>query len=246
MNKAAFKHALTIAVTMIVAGCASTGESTHPQDPYESYNRFMFKVNRGVDKALVRPIAKTYDRYVFDFVKTGVDNFVTNLAYPVTIVNLLLQGKIEDSGVALGRFLLNSTAGIGGLADEATAQDIPRHDEDFGQTLAVWGWEESNYLMLPLLGPATLRDGIGMFGDSYTSGVNWAVRAEDLYSILGLDILNTRVQFLPRDDDIDEAADPYLFVRDAYLQNRDFKIRDGETELPAYEEFLQEGDNGGE
>jgi len=246
MSKTPATAVLTLVTTLAIAGCASTGESTHPRDPYEGYNRFMFKVNRGLDKAVMRPIAKTYDRYVFDFAKTGIDNFLSNLAYPVTIVNLLLQGKFEDSGVALGRFLLNSTAGIGGLLDEATAQDIPRHDEDFGQTLAVWGWEDSNYLMLPLLGPSTLRDGIGRFGDSYTSGVAWAVRKGDLYSILGLDVLNTRVEFLPRDDDIDEAPDPYLFVRDAFLQNRDFKIRDGETDLPAYEEFLEEGENGGE
>ncbi len=233
---------VTVLVTVLagMAGCATTSDERDPRDPWEGFNRGAFEFNRGLDKAIVRPIAKLYHYVTPNFLEQGIENFVTNLSYPVTIVNLLLQGKFEDFGVSLGRFALNSTFGLAGLVDVASEQGIPRHNEDFGQTFAVWGWENSPFLMLPVLGPSTLRDGVGRIPEFYTDGVSIASNEFDRFEPLVANILTLRVNLFDLDDDLNEAADPYLLVRDAYLQSREFQITDGETELPDYDEFLDE------
>ncbi len=231
--------ALAVSLSLLT-GCATTSGERDPRDPWESFNRGSFEFNRDLDKAIVRPIAKAYHYVTPDLLEQGISNVVTNLSYPVTIVNLLLQGKFADFGEALGRFVLNSTFGIGGLLDPATIEGIPRHNEDFGQTFAVWGWEESPFLMLPFLGPSTLRDGIGLVPEIYTDGVSIAANEFDRYEPLVADVLTLRVNLFDLDDDLEEAADPYLLVRDAYLQSREFDIADGETDLPDYDDFLDE------
>lgn len=227
-----------------LAGCATTSMPANvgenPKDPYERFNRKAFTLNRTVDRIFLRPLAKAYHFITPDFLERGISNALDNLHYPVTMVNLLLQGKFKDFGVSLGRFTLNSTFGLGGLIDVASIEGVPRHNEDFGQTFAVWGWENSNFIMLPLLGPSTLRDGIGQFPEAYTDGVSTIVRELDRYEALVVDLLDTRVSLFDLDDDLNAAADPYLLVRDAYLQSREFDINDGETELPDYDLFLED------
>ena len=240
------KRLLLIVVTaMLLSACASQGgthSEPHPDDPWEGFNRSVWAFNRGLDKAIVKPIAQGYHFITPNFIEDGISNFVDNLTYPVTMVNLLLQGRFRDFGTALGRLVLNSTFGLGGLVDVATVEGITRHDEDFGQTFAVWGWKESPYLMLPFLGPSTLRDGIGRVPEIWTDGVSIIGRETDRIEPLIGSILSARVRLLPRDDEIDEAPDSYLFVRDAWLQNRRFKISNGNNELPDYEFFLDEGE----
>jgi len=227
----------------LLAGCASTSgqrDPRDPRDPWEGFNRGAFKFNSGLDKVIVRPIAKAYHYVTPDLLEQGIENIVTNLSYPVTIVNLFLQGKFKDSGVALGRFVLNSTFGLGGLFDPATIEGIPRHNEDFGQTFAVWGWRDSPFLMLPFLGPSTLRDGLGIVPELYSDGVSIASNKFERYEPLAADVLTLRVNLFDLDDDLEAAADPYLLVRDAYLQSREFDIDDGEADLPDYDDFLDD------
>lgn len=234
---------LTLLASLLIsllAGCVTVSGERDPQDPWEGFNRGAFNFNQGLDKAIVRPIAKGYHYVTPDFLEQGIENFTDNLSYPVTIVNLLLQGKLPEFGQALGRFVLNSTFGVGGLLDPATIEGIPRHDEDFGQTFAVWGWNDSPFLMLPLLGPSTVRDGFGLVPTYFTDGVSIASNEFDRYEPLVGDLLTLRVNLFDFDDDLQEAADPYLLVRDAYLQNRQFDINDGESELPDYEDFLDD------
>lgn len=240
------KKLLLIAATAILlSACASQGgthSEPHPDDPWEGFNRGVWAFNRGLDKAIVKPIAQGYHYITPNFIEEGITNFVDNLAYTVTVANLLLQGRFRDFGTALGRLVLNSTFGLGGLVDVASVEGIARHDEDFGQTFAVWGWKESPYLMLPFLGPSTLRDGIGRVPEIWTDGGDIVTRKTDRYEPLIGTILSARVNLLPRDEEIDAAPDSYLFVRDAWLQNRRFKISNGNNELPDYEFFLDEGE----
>jgi len=237
---------LMASTTMLLAACASSGEmhsERHPDDPWEGFNRGVWAFNRGLDKAIVKPIAQGYHYVTPDFIETGIRNFVDNLSYSVTVANLLLQGRFDDFATALGRLVLNSTFGLGGLVDVATVEGITRHDEDFGQTFAVWGWKESPYLMLPFLGPSTLRDGIGRVPETWTDGVNIIGRKTGRIEPLIGTILSVRVSLLDRDEEINAAADSYLFVRDAWLQNRRFKISNGNNDLPDYEFFLDEGES---
>ena len=239
------KLLLIVGTAMLLSACVSQGgthSEPHPDDPWEGFNRSVWAFNRGLDKAIVKPIAQGYQYITPDFIEQGIANFVDNLAYTVTVANLLLQGRFDDFGTALGRLVLNSTFGLGGLVDVATVEGITRHDEDFGQTFAVWGWKESPYLMLPFLGPSTLRDGIGRVPEIWVDGEDIIARKTGRFEPLIGTILTTRVRLLPRDEEIDEAVDPYLFVRDAWLQNRRFKISNGNNDLPDYEFFLDEGE----
>jgi len=238
---------LLLALTLLMSGCASIPQdelSDPVLDPWENFNRGMFEFNYKLDKAVLRPIAKGYSKVTPGPLQNGIENFLTNLSYPKTILNLLLQGKPKQSAIGLGRFLINSTIGLAGFADVASKADIPRHNEDFGQTLAKWGWTESRYLMLPLMGPTTVRDGAGtrfLFGpDGYFDPINYLAREEDQYLPVIFKVLSTRARLLPQDSTLDQAFDPYILLRDAWMQQRDFKIYDGEPPLPDYEDFLFE------
>ncbi|MCC6296900.1 MAG: VacJ family lipoprotein [Pseudomonadales bacterium] len=227
----------------LLAGCASTAPATakaNPSDPWEGYNRAMYRFNRTLDKAVLRPVARGYDWITPDSVQRGVGNVFTNLHYPVVVLNLALQGRPADSLAGVGRFVVNSTVGIAGAFDIATEIGIPRFEEDFGQTLAVWGWRDSRYLMLPLLGPSTLRDGPAR-GVDWMSDVAAAwVRDEAGYGPMAVEVVDTRAGLLGREADLEEAYDEYLFVRDAWLQRRHFLIDNGASELPDYEQFLDD------
>lgn len=228
----------------LLAACATTGTPSakpDPRDPWEGYNRAMYGFNRTLDKAVLRPVARGYDWITPDPVQRGVGNVFTNLHYPVVVLNLALQGRPLDSGIALGRFAVNSTLGLVGVFDVATRFDMPAYEEDFGQTLAVWGWRDSRYLMLPLLGPATLRDGPARGVDWMTDvAANWA-RDEVGYGLVAVELIDTRAGLLDREADLEEAYDEYLFVRDAWLQRRHFLIDNGQSQAPDYEQFLDDG-----
>jgi phospholipid-binding lipoprotein MlaA len=225
----------------LLSGCAGTqSRDTDPVgDPWEGFNRKMHAFNMNLDK-VVRPIAVGYDKVMPDPLQRGVSNFFRNLNYPVTFLNQLLQGKFRESAESTGRFLLNTTFGLLGFMDLASREGIPYHDEDLGQTLAGWGWENSRYLVMPIFGPFTARDLLGRSFYGYFHPLNWAAREHDLYWPIGLDLLQRRAALLPQDYQMREAYDPYVFVRDAWLQNRAYLIHDGDPPEPDYDAYLDE------
>jgi phospholipid-binding lipoprotein MlaA len=227
---------------LLAAGCASQpAKLTDPgRDPWEPFNRKVHAFNDKVDRAILKPVARGYDAVMPDAPQRGVRNFFHNLAFPVTFLNLILQGKVDDSLTATGRFLVNSTIGLLGFFDVATREDIADFDEDFGQTLAVWGWKDSRYLVVPLLGPSTVRDLGGRPADVLVSPVAYLAREESEYRPLIVDIISLRASLLPFDEEIEAAKDGYVLVRDVYLQNREFRIYDGEPPAPDYDALLEE------
>lgn len=234
---------ITLLAALLLTACATTApppEERHPRDPWEPYNRNMFQFNSAVDRALIRPLAVGYGKVTPQPARRGIRNFFTNIRSPVDQINLLLQGRPGDAGTELARFLINSTLGLAGLFDLASDANIEDYEEDFGQTMAVWGWENSRFFILPLMGPATVRDGIGRVPDGYADFAwRWSLE-ETTYGLIGLNILQARHSMLPLDEDIRSAYDPYTFMRDGWLQRRNHAISNGEDELPDYDSFLDD------
>jgi phospholipid-binding lipoprotein MlaA len=224
-------------VVLLLAGCATTGER-HPSDPLEPFNRGVFKFNDGVDKGLLRPTAKAYERITPRWFRTGVGNFFTNLGYPVTILNQVLQGKIVAAGQDTLRFALNTTLGVGGIFDPASDANLPIHDEDLGQTLGKWGVPPGPFLMLPLLGPASLRDVPSRVADRFLEPLYWYDLGNARWFSLALDLVDTRARLLPLDATLSRAYDRYAFIRGAFLQRRLYQVFDGN--IPA--ELLEQDD----
>ncbi|HLS04917.1 MAG TPA: VacJ family lipoprotein [Wenzhouxiangella sp.] len=235
-----------VAAVVLAAGCATTApppDERHPQDPWEPYNRNMFKFNMAVDQAVVRPVAIGYDRITPEPAQKGIRNFFRNIRSPIDFINLILQGRPKEAGTKLMRFTANTVFGIGGLFDVATPGGVPEHRADFGQTLAKWGWKDSRYLVLPVLGPSSIRDGIGRGGDAgFSFAWRWVLE-ETSYGWILLDGIQARHALLPLDADIQSAYDPYIFMRDAWLQRRAHLTSQGEEELPDYDAFLDELDD---
>lgn len=231
-----------LAIVLLTTACAGTqNRHTDPEnDPWEGFNRKVHEFNMTLDKAVARPVAKAYDTITPKPVQRGLSNFFRNLDYPVTFINQLLQGKFREGGISTGRFLVNSTIGVLGFFDVATRMGIPDSDEDFGQTLAQWGYEDSRYLVLPFFGPSTFRDGLGQSVYGYVHPVSHVAREDHFYTPLVLDLIQTRASFLNQDDTLEEAYDAYTLVRDAWLQNREFKIHDGDPPMPDYESLLDD------
>ena len=237
-----YRTLTTAAAALLISACATNApppEERDPVDPWAPYNRSMYQFNRTLDKAVLRPVARGYAPVVPDPVETGVTNFFDNLLSLQKIINLALQGRPADSVRMTVRFTMNTVFGLGGVLDLATRSGVPQYDEDFGQTLAVWGWEDSRYLVLPFLGPSTLRDGLAEFPDSY-SNIPWRRALNGREWGLAIDIVQDRANLLDREDQLEDAYDEYLFVRDAWLQNRAFKIT-GESATPDYDSFLEDG-----
>ena len=231
-----------LAVSATLVACASNPAtlSDPENDPWEGMNRRVFGFNMAVDKAILKPVARGYDKITPKPVKKGIGNAMRNLRYPVVIINLALQGKVKESAIGTGRFLFNSTVGLLGFIDVASKAGMPNYDEDFGQTFARWGYDNSRYIMLPLLGPATFRDGIGNFGNSYASGQGWFIREHHQAIPYVLDAIDSRARLLPQDKTFMEAPDPYALIRDAFLQQREYVIYDGDPPLPDYDDYLDE------
>jgi len=218
-------------LTLLLTGCAAAPTQPTPGDPWERVNRAVFRFNDTGDRAVVKPVAQAWERHVPRFVRTGVGNLLDHLGLTTTIVNDLLQLKLGATVTDLGRFLVNSTVGLGGLLDPASSAGVPKNDEDFGQTLGRWGIGPGPYLVLPFLGPSTLRDGIGRAGDTQTDlRVQLDLELEERLALAGLTVVDQRAALLPADAALDAAFDRYAFVRDAWLQRREFLVRDGDVE----------------
>lgn len=208
-------------------------------DPWEPFNRKVHRFNDVVDRTVARPLARFYMAVLPRPVRLGVSNFFSNLAQPLTAVNALLQGKPKQAGQAIGRFALNATLGIGGVFDPASDAKIPHNNEDFGQTLGVWGWKQSRYVELPLFGPRTVRDMFGMASDA-PFGLVRQVESDKLRIFLqGLNLVDVRTQLMSVDAMREGAADDYTLVRDAWLQRRHYQIFgdrqfDEDQSLPEY------------
>jgi phospholipid-binding lipoprotein MlaA len=230
-----------IFLSMLMSACAGTqNRHTDPQnDPWEGFNRKVYAFNNGMDK-VVRPVAVAYDTVIPDPVQRGVGNFFRNLEYPVTFVNQVLQGKFKQGAASTGRFLVNSTVGLLGFFDVASRMGIPFYNEDIGQTLATWGYEDSRYLMLPIFGPSTLRDGIGRYADSFYHPVGYYTRKEKTYWPFILRGVDQRARFLSQDAELEQAYDPYVLMRDVWLQNRKYQIHDGDPPLTDYDLYLED------
>jgi phospholipid-binding lipoprotein MlaA len=218
-------------------------------DPWEKLNRKVHHFNNGVDRHVAKPLAKAYVAVVPRTMRLGVSNFFNNLGQPVSALNALLQGRPKQAAQSLARFALNTTLGIGGLFDPATDAHLPNHGEDFGQTLGTWGWKRSRYVELPLFGPRTLRDVLGMAGDAPLAPLPQIEEDKVRVFLQGLQLVDIRTQLFAVDSMREGATDDYTLVRDAWLQRRNYQITgDRETskqeqdELPDY---LRE-DNGNE
>ena len=249
MNPPVFRLLLCLAMSLMAAACASTGQRadgdgrTSPQgeqvadsnDPLEPFNRAMYTFNDTLDRYLMKPVAKGYRAVVPSPVRKGVSNFFSNLHEPAVMINSALQGKFSQAASDLSRFMVNTTFGIFGLFDVATAIGIERHNEDFGQTLGKWGVGEGPYLVLPILGPSNFRDAPGLYVDNelYPPAHLDSSRTRAEFYIT--EAIDTRARLLDAGDILDQAAgqDPYVFVREAYRQRRRSLIRDGAETAPA-------------
>ncbi|AFJ02651.1 Lipoprotein [Methylophaga frappieri] len=215
-----------IALLALMTGCAST--SNNPQDPYESYNRAMYKFNDTLDKAVIKPVAQGYDAVVPDPISWGVSNFFSNLNEITVIINDLLQGKFEQAAHDTGRFALNTTVGVFGIFDVAGHAGHKKNNEDFGQTLGVWGVEPGAYVVLPFFGPRTVRDSFGLVGDMFTDPVMYVEGDDARLALAGLRVIDTRANLLKASKIVSEASDDeYAYIRDAYLQRRQYLVHDG-------------------
>ncbi len=244
---------MIVVLGVLAAGCASSPAGTDGDeaplraeyDPFEPLNRSMYAINDVLDRYTLRPIARGYKAVMPEFARRGVTNFSRNLSTPRSALNNFLQGKPGPGFTDLGRFIINSTFGIAGLFDVATAEGIPEYDEDFGQTLAVWGIPEGPYLFIPIFGPNTLLDAVSIPVDIYSDLLihydNSSVR-DKLYILRTIDV---RMRLLAADALLEGSKDPYLTVRESYLQNRRFQVFDGnppttEEDDDLFEEFFEE------
>ena len=214
-----------LVVSFALAAPVSLAETP---DPWEGLNRRFHASNSFFDRILLRPIARGYTKVVPRFARQGITNLFRNLGTPGVAVNQLLQGKPRLFLSDTGRFLVNSTLGIGGLFDPATGAGLPAHQEDFGQTFRTWGIPTGRYLVLPLLGSSTVTDGVGSILDAFTNPVRYHETLIVRYSIYGLNILDLRANLLGAGTLV--SGDEYLFFRDAYLQRREFLQYDGQLE----------------
>jgi len=207
-------------------------------DPWEGWNRRVHRFNAALDRSVARPVARGYARVVPIPVRTSIGNFFSNLGEPLSAVNSLLQGKPKQAGKSLARFALNTTLGLGGLFDPASDANLPKGNEDFGQTLAVWGWKHSRYLELPLLGPRTVRDSFGLGGEMAASPLRRIDDEPVRYGLAGLSLVDARTRLLSVDGLREGVPDDYALVRDAWLQRRQYLIHDRngaqEQALPDY------------
>ncbi len=217
-----------------VSGCATKPPASDPEavaefqkrnDPVEPLNRYFFEVNRFLDYMFLKPVATIYRSLTPTLVQNGLHNFLNNLRSPVILANDLLQGDLGRARITTARFITNTIAGVGGFYDYASHIGYPRHDEDFGQTLAVWGADEGPYLVLPLLGPAPPRDLFGRVVDTAFDPLTYVLPANDAevvgYGLKGADVIDTRARNIENLDDVESSSiDFYAAVRNLYRQHR--------------------------
>jgi len=244
--KRAGRGLTALALTGLIAGCVAQ-KAGEVYDPFEPVNRQIFAFNDAVDTVLVRPAAVVYRDLTPRPIKMVLGNFISNLTLPLTFIHDLLQGKPERAQIAASRFFVNSIVGMGGLLDIATAQGLKFHDEDMGQTLAAHGSGPGPYLVLPLLGPSNLRDGIGTIIDQVIDPVNVVSRipkeggAMFRYYRLGATVLVGREKLIEPVDALKQSLDYYAAARSAYSQRRRIAINDGKMDptIPGQDAFGQ-------
>lgn len=220
---------------VLAAGCATlpAGQKPDRRDPLERYNRWMYGVNDAVDRAVLKPVAQAYARGVPSPVRRGVGNFFSTISYPRTIVNDLLQAKFADGGRDTARLIVNTVIGLT-IFDPATHMGLERNNEDFGQTLGRWGVPAGPYLMLPFLGPSTVRDSLGRVPDEYSTARHYIDDSTVKWSLVTLDVVSQRAGLLDAEAVTRETFDPYAFIRNAWLQRREFLVRDGNVDGAAF------------
>lgn len=215
-------------ITMLVP-CVYAQEEQKDVDPWQGFNRAMFKFNDSLDRWFLKPLAKGYRFVTPNPLEKGISNVFSNIGEVPSTLNGVLQGNIKGAAHDTGRFLVNSTLGVGGIFDVAKHMKLPADDkEDFGQTLAVWGTGQGNYLVLPFLGPTTIRDGFAKPVDWYTDPTTYIDHERTRWSVRFVSLLDTRASYLPLEDNI--TGDKYTFIRDVYLDRRNYLIHNGQVD----------------
>jgi len=238
---------IVLIVLGLLAGCNTLRTSDDPslqtsRDPLRGFNRSVYAFNTATDKAILRPVSKSYKAALPQPVRTGVSHFFRNLGEPLNVVNNLLQGKLDRALRSTYRFTVNSTVGVLGLFDVAGQYDVKRAQEDFGQTLAAWGAKPGPYIMLPFLGPSNLRDAFGFAVDSAAYYPSSVITDSDgaAIGLTVLNVINLRSELLGTDEVLDAQVDPYSFLKVAYENDRLNKLYDGnppETEDEDFDDF---------
>lgn len=229
-----------IAVVVLLGGCATNNQSPEAQqasveanDPWEPTNRAIFSLNRTLDDNIGKPVARAYRDVVHEELRGFVHNFVNNVGEPVNFLNALLQWDGEQAAKVVARFFINSTLGVGGLGDPASEFGYEYREEDFGQTLAVWGVGEGPYVMLPVLGPANLRDAFGKVADSFSNPISYFIPTAGSLTITAAGGLDSRERNIETIDDIERnSLDYYAALRSLYRQNRRDKVNNGVPQGP--------------
>jgi phospholipid-binding lipoprotein MlaA len=223
-----FRLALA-ALCLTLGACAALppGQQRDPRDRFERMNRAVYRMNDSLDRSIGRPVAKAYVKITPLPVRQGISNFFDNLAYPTTIVNDLLQAKPTPFLRDTARLLVNTTIGIGGLFDPASKMGLNENNEDLGQTLGRWGVRPGPYIVIPVIGPSTVRDTFGLVGDQFTDGRTYIKDPWLHYGLTGLELVQWRAGLLDADSVLDQSFDPYSYVRNAYLQHREYQVKDG-------------------
>lgn len=237
---------LVVLMGLVTSGCTTLGGTSQSTatsapddetwDPYEPFNRAMFTFNEKFDQWLLKPLAQGYTWVLPGVVRQGIGNFFSNLVQPRVMVNDLLQGKFVQSGRDTGRFLVNSTVGLLGFVDVASAVGLEPTDENWGQTFAVWGMGEGPYFVWPFIGPHSLLDTVGVGFDWLSNPITYVPDNTVRWSLWTLDFVDIRSRLLPADAVIEQAAgdDKYVFIREAYRQRRRNQIYDGNPPKPSF------------
>lgn len=229
---------LLLLLAGLSSACTTINGPTDKVDPFEGFNRSVYTFNDKLDRYVLKPTAEGYQYVTPDVVETGVTNFFSNLDDVLVLMNNLMQLKFENALSDFGRISWNTTVGMLGLIDVATHLDLPKHNEDFGQTLGYWGVGNGPYLVLPFFGPSTLRDGAGLAVDWQLDPINLAEDEQTYWSLVALDVIDTRAGLLRASAILDTASlDPYLFMREAYLQRRNNLVHDGNPPGGDFEDF---------
>lgn len=228
-------HLIKILLLLSSLGLTGCASSHNPKDPLEPLNRGIYKLNDGLDRVILKPVAQAYSTVVPSPVQNGVHNFFSNLDDVVVTLNDLLQLKFSQAASDGGRFLINSTFGVLGLFN--VADKLEKHHEDFGQTLGYWGVGNGPYLMLPLLGPSTLRDGAGSLMDAVPNPINQIKPTRARNQTMVSKAIKGRAELLEQEKVMDDAIiDRYSFIRDAYLQHRESDVYDGNPPRKKYDD----------
>lgn len=230
-------------VAALLPACASLPPATQrdPRDRFERFNRSIYSFNSTLDRTVARPVAQAYVKATPAPVRAGIGNFFANLGYTRVMLNDLLQGKVGQFFADTVRLVVNTTIGIGGLFDPAAQLGLSANDEDFGQTLGTWGVPPGPYLMLPFLGPSTVRDGTGLLADRYSEPDTYLVKDWRVQAGLTLgSLLDSRASLLGADELLGNSHDQYALLRNAYLQRREFQVKDGSVPQDDFEIFEEE------